>query len=217
MLKWVRKESFQSCVTSLLVIVFMLSLHVLEVMRSRHPDVIIMWDMMLTMDWLRLSSLLNYDVGRGYFYSTAPLGLVHCSPTALTAHVRNKYRWLLHVFFLINVLKEIRVRSDFKEDTSDWDVWVIGCDPCPHFSVASIHSSCCFHLSSEFRRWWHDFSWLPHWLRCYVTSRFPILLQVLKQKTFRYQNLKPLKAAEIASSTSQSIYSFSWHVFGWSE
>lgn len=68
--------------------VFMLTLQVLEMMRSRHPDVIIMWDMMLTMDRLRLSSLLNYDVGRSYFYGTAPLGLVNCSPTAFTAHIQ---------------------------------------------------------------------------------------------------------------------------------
>lgn len=50
------------------------------------------------------------------------------------------------------------------------------------FSAASSRSSCCLCLSSEFRWWWHDFPWLPQWLRCYVTSRFPILLKVVRQK-----------------------------------
>lgn len=65
----------------------------------------------------------------------------------------------------------------------------------------STRSSCCLHLSSEFW-WWHDFSWLPYWLSCYVTSSFPILLQVVKQKPqdeciwkVKGQNPKPLKTA----------------------
>lgn len=82
----------------------------------------------------------------------------------------------------------------------NWTVQ-IGWDPCLHLSAASSCSSCCLHLSSEFRWWWHDFPWLPQGPRCYVTSRFPILLKVFKQKTqgvlrtitVKDQNKKPAK------------------------
>lgn len=55
-------------------------------------------------------------------------------------------------------------------------------------SMSASAAFCCFNclcLSSEFRRWWHDLSWLPRWLRCYVTSRFPILLKVVRRKHSR--------------------------------
>lgn len=85
--------------------------------------------------------------------------------------------WPLYVTVTLKYSRLLDVESAVRRRGGDArDICRIGGD-----SVVCVQCSCCLTLSSEFRRWWHDPRWLLHWLRCYTTSRFPILLQVTEQ------------------------------------
>lgn len=146
-----------------------------DVIQTSSANIQMFWlsqDMMLTMGHLHLSPLLNYEVETFLYSSQLSTSVAgQLEVYAINSTCVFKYRWL-YSSRIIHSIQKCLFREAWVK--SEWlrRMWGRGC--LKHLKHTGVwHGSW----------WWHEFLWLPQWHTCYVTSRFPTLFNVVRQKT----------------------------------